>query len=231
MNCDQARPHLTALAHGTLSDALAEEVSEHLATCAVCRERAEALSAEFADARDNEAKPLTWTSKLRSIPRRILGPQVSMAMVLLLMVGIGLLYLPRLRGNADLSGSPLVDTGDTTGLRGAISPAAPLELALDPRAHRIRTREEEEALAAAAAIAARALASRDAGVTPDGSVVADASSGTDAGVVLEPPSAPPAPTPLVEGAVPTTTMPAVSDGPAAPSASTPSTTPSPPAAP
>lgn len=147
---------------------IGDELSEHLTTCAVCRERVESIALEAEASRETESKPNTWTSKLRALPRQFMGPQVSMAMVLLLMVGIGLLYLPRLRGTNDLGGSPLVDTGSLVGRNGAISPAAPLDLALDSRAHRIRTREEEEALAAAAAIVARSMANRDAGPAPDG---------------------------------------------------------------
>lgn len=167
MNCDQAKPHLSAMAHGTLPPLMGDELSEHLTTCAVCRERVESIAIEAELSRETESKPNTWTSKLRALPRQFMGPQVSMAMVLLLMVGIGLLYLPRLRGTNDLGGSPLVDTGSLVGRNGAISPAAPLDLALDSRAHRIRTREEEEALAAAAAIVARSLANRDAGPAAD----------------------------------------------------------------
>lgn len=184
MNCEQAKPHLSAYSNGTLSALIREDVGEHLATCAVCREQVERALAAIDAARENESKSDTWTSKLRLIPKRAMGPQVSMAMVLLLMVGVGLVYLPRLQRSGALEGGRLID-GSSPGRSDGIMPAARLDLALDPRNHRIRTREEEEAMAEAAAIAARALASRDAGAATDAALPEDAGLDSDAAVALE----------------------------------------------
>lgn len=201
MNCEQTKPHLAAYADGSLGSLIREEVAEHLATCAVCRDQVERAQAEIASKEEIKANTGSWTSKLRLIPTRAMGPQLSMAMVLLLMVGVGLVYLPKLQRGAGLEGGRLID-GSSPGRSDGIMPAARLDLALDPRNHRIRTREEEAAMEEAAAIAARALASRDAGIetdagpTTDGGAATDAAAGVSDNVVPTPdtPLAPPAPT-------------------------------------
>lgn len=68
----------------------------------------------------------------------VLGPQVAMAMVLMLMVGVGLYYLPGLRTSRNVPGGAIVnaDPGDEAGPSAAIQPAAPLDLRFDTRTNR-----------------------------------------------------------------------------------------------
>jgi hypothetical protein len=69
----------------------------------------------------------------------VLGPQVAMAMVLLLMVGVGLYYLPGMRTSRNVPGGAIVnaDPGDEAGPSAAVQPAAPLDLRLDTRTNRL----------------------------------------------------------------------------------------------
>ena len=71
----------------------------------------------------------------------VLGPQVAMAMVLMLVVGVGLYYLPGLRTSRNVPGGAIVnaDPGDEVGPSAAIEPAAPLDLRLDTRTNRIHS--------------------------------------------------------------------------------------------
>lgn len=71
-----------------------------------------------------------------------MGPQLGVATVLLLMVGIGLWYLPQIgdtggRGAIDVIEPEPPPMAETT----ALAPAEPLELAHDPRTGRVVTRE------------------------------------------------------------------------------------------
>jgi hypothetical protein len=70
----------------------------------------------------------------------VLGPQVAMAMVLLLMVGVGLFYLPGLRRDRAVEGGAIVnaDPGEEAGPSTTIQPAAPLDLRLDTRTNRLQ---------------------------------------------------------------------------------------------
>jgi hypothetical protein len=63
-----------------------------------------------------------------------------MAMVLLLMVGVGLFYLPGLRRDRAVEGGAIVnaDPGDEAGPSATIQPAAPLDLRLDTRTNRLQ---------------------------------------------------------------------------------------------
>lgn len=71
----------------------------------------------------------------------VLGPQVAMAMVLMLVVGVGLYYLPGLRTSRNVPGGAIVnaDPGDEVGPSAAIEPAAPLDLRLDTRTKRVHS--------------------------------------------------------------------------------------------
>jgi len=74
----------------------------------------------------------------------VLGPQVAMAMVLMLMVGVGLYYLPGLRTSRNVPGGAIVnaDPGDEAGPSAAIQPAEPLDLRLDTRTNRLHSGTE-----------------------------------------------------------------------------------------
>lgn len=73
----------------------------------------------------------------------VLGPQVAMALMLMLMVGVGLYYLPGLRSSRHVQGGAIVnvDPGDEAGPSAAIQPAAPLDLRLDKRTNRLTSGE------------------------------------------------------------------------------------------
>lgn len=88
-----------------------------------------------------------WSSFLRWLGGFAMGPQVAMAMMLLLMVGIGLWYLPGLRSRDPGGPHAILDPapGDEVGPSAGLEPAAPLDLEADPRTGRIRPREEEPA--------------------------------------------------------------------------------------
>ncbi len=77
---------------------------------------------------------------MRWISGFVLGPQVAMAMVLLLMVGVGLFYLPGLRRDRAVEGGAIVnaDPGGEAGPTTTIQPAAPLDLRLDTRTNRLQ---------------------------------------------------------------------------------------------
>jgi TolA-binding protein len=72
----------------------------------------------------------------------LMGPQVAMAMVLLVVVGIGLFWVPKLRQSRRLAG-PIVNppAGEELG-PAPLSPAEPLELALDAPQRRAAGRGE-----------------------------------------------------------------------------------------
>lgn len=88
-----------------------------------------------------------WSSFLRWIGGFAMGPQVAMAMMLLLMVGIGLWYLPGMRsrgGPGDAQAILDPAPGDEVGPSQGPEPAAPLDLEADPRTGRIRPRDEDQ---------------------------------------------------------------------------------------
>ncbi len=86
----------------------------------------------------------------------VLGPQVAMAMVLMLMVGVGLYYLPGLRTSRNVPGGAIVnaDPGDEAGPSAAIQPAEPLDLRLDTRTNRLHSGTETGAARSARAASA-----------------------------------------------------------------------------
>ncbi len=79
---------------------------------------------------------------LRWLGAIAMGPQLGVVTVLLLMVGIGLWYLPQLGGNGDRGPMDVLEpepppVSETT----ALAPAEPLQLEHDPRTGRVVTRE------------------------------------------------------------------------------------------
>ncbi|HEY8429711.1 MAG TPA: anti-sigma factor, partial [Sandaracinaceae bacterium] len=88
-----------------------------------------------------------WASFLRWLGSLAMGPQVAMAMMLLLMIGIGLWYLPGLRSRPAGDAHAILDPapGDEAGPSQGLQPAAPLDLEADPRTGRIRPRDEHPA--------------------------------------------------------------------------------------
>lgn len=85
----------------------------------------------------------SFASWLRWLGAMVMGPQLGVATVLLLVVGIGLWYLPQLGAGAGRGAAPLLEpdpqqTGETT----ALEPAEPLQLSHDPRTGRVTVEEE-----------------------------------------------------------------------------------------
>jgi hypothetical protein len=112
-------------------------------------ERPEQVAVVRETRRDDAPKPDDgegglWSSLMRWLGSLAMGPQVAMSMMLLLMVGIGLWYLPELRRHDPTDTHAILDpaTGDEAGPSGALAPAEPLALDADPRTGRIRAREE-----------------------------------------------------------------------------------------
>lgn len=85
------------------------------------------------------ASPVRWLGSF------VMGPQVAMAMMLFLMVGIGLWYLPKWRGADPMEAHDIVSTtvGDHAAPSANLQPAEPLALEEDPRRARIRPRTDE----------------------------------------------------------------------------------------
>ena len=80
---------------------------------------------------------------LRWLGAMVMGPQLGVATVLLLVVGIGLWYLPQLGGGTGRGAPPLLEpdpqqASETT----ALEPAEPLQLSHDPRTGRVTVDEE-----------------------------------------------------------------------------------------
>lgn len=88
-----------------------------------------------------------WSSLVRWLGSFAMGPQVAMATMLFLMVGIGLWYLPEWREADPLDTHAIVNpaAGDEAGPSAGILPAEPLALEEDPRRARIRPRTEDNA--------------------------------------------------------------------------------------
>jgi predicted anti-sigma-YlaC factor YlaD len=87
----------------------------------------------------------SFASWLRWLGAMVMGPQLGVATVLLLVVGIGLWYLPQLGGGGDRGATPLLEpdpqqTSETT----ALEPAEPLQLSHDPRTGRVTVEDERE---------------------------------------------------------------------------------------
>ena len=91
-----------------------------------------------AEASNGFSRFMAWLSGF------VLGPQVAMAMVLMLMVGVGLYYLPGIRQSPQVPGGAIVnaDPGDEAGPSAALEPAAPLDLRIDARTNRLQPAAE-----------------------------------------------------------------------------------------
>lgn len=132
----------------------------HAHVMAAARERAAGRASMRPDARESSPRTLAeetradslerggasglWPTLMRWLGGFAMGPQVAMSMLLLLMVGIGLWYLPDLRRQDPSDLHAIVDpaAGDEIGEAGGLAPAEPLALNVDPRTGRVHTREE-----------------------------------------------------------------------------------------
>jgi hypothetical protein len=141
MNCEQYEDPLLSLAEGDLPPDEAADVRAHAASCPRCGELLERLSAGHqlslrlpmadppaavgsrimaaarAHAAGNAGTPvaphrgLSATAILQWLREVALGPQVAMATVMLLVVAIGVWYLPDLRLEPDLRAGPVMHPG------------------------------------------------------------------------------------------------------------------------
>lgn len=93
---------------------------------------------------DEDAGP--WAAFLKWIGGFAMRPQLAMALTLLLIVGLGMWYLPTLRQSDPADAHAIVDPapGDEVGPSNSLVPAEPLDLQADPRTGRIRPREDGE---------------------------------------------------------------------------------------
>jgi TolA-binding protein len=85
-----------------------------------------------------------WAAFVRWLGGFAMGPQVAMATMLLLMVGIGLWYLPELREHDPTDDNAILDSTDEVGPSATLEPAQPLELEADPRTGRMVQAEHDE---------------------------------------------------------------------------------------
>lgn len=85
-----------------------------------------------------------WGQFLQWIGGFATRPQFAMAMMLLLMIGIGMWYLPDFRDSDPADSQAVIDPtpGDEVGPSASLQPAEPLDLEADPRTGRIRPRDE-----------------------------------------------------------------------------------------
>jgi len=98
-----------------------------------------------------------WAGFLKFIGGFAMRPQLAMAMTLLLIVGLGMWYLPTLRQN-DPADSHSIVSPDPTGEVGPsaqLEPAEPLDLEANPQTGRILPRDAEEGAAGGERVAAR----------------------------------------------------------------------------
>ncbi len=96
---------------------------------------------------DDEESSGPWAAFLKWVGGFAMRPQLAMALTLLLIVGLGMWYLPTLRQSDPADSHAIVDPapGDEAGPSTSLVPAEPLDLEADPRTGRIRTREDEAA--------------------------------------------------------------------------------------
>lgn len=94
--------------------------------------------------REDSEEPGLWSSIVHWIGGIAMRPQMAMAMTLVLMVGIGLWYLPELRRHDPADTHAIVDPapGDEVGPSASLVPAERLDLEADPHTGRIVPRED-----------------------------------------------------------------------------------------
>ena len=131
----------------------ARVMEEARARAAATRAAAEAAQAKAAptDAPTPREEPRSsfWQDLVRWIGSLAMGPQVAMAALLMLMVGMGLWYVPTLRLRPRDGATPVEPEPTTAESRSAaLEPADPLRLGVDPHTGRITPVTEEEQRAA-----------------------------------------------------------------------------------
>lgn len=97
--------------------------------------------------RESEPERAWWGELFRWLGSMAMGPQVAMATLLVLMVGLGLWSIPSLRGRgAPIGTAVLPDTAGEVGpSTGGLEPAEPLAFDFDPRTRRLEPIGDEQA--------------------------------------------------------------------------------------
>ena len=172
MRCETVDASLLDFCTGGLTPTARAEIQVHLDGCQECRDRLRTLEDAYALSRwfpqeeapsrvavalqqaaiakiesKNASTSLPSLGARGSFLRRVrsaaLGPQVAMAAVLVLAVGMGLWYVPRLGSPSTSEAGPVVSSEVSEGTEATLSPAAPLALELnDEVPTRQRTSEE-----------------------------------------------------------------------------------------
>lgn len=117
-----------------------ERASERASRPEPAREPARAPAREI----EREESGGLWGAFVRWLGGFAMGPQVAMATMLLLMVGIGLWYLPELRDHDPTDDNAILDSNDEVGPSSSLEPAQPLDLEADPRTGRMVQAEHAE---------------------------------------------------------------------------------------
>lgn len=121
-------------------------------------------------ARKPRGAPTVWQGLLDFVGRMAAARQVGMVTIMLLIVAVGLWSLPQLKHTPIAAGGTVVhpdESGEAAPSTG-VEPAEPLDLKVDLRAGRIRSRDEAPALVDVPAIAAEQPYAVDPAAPPGG---------------------------------------------------------------
>jgi TolA-binding protein len=174
MNCESCELKLRNLVQGTIENSVAAELRRHLAHCTNCRRRYEQLNRELTEGsslsqsdlsqtangcQPNDTRSLTasesdlpwytagWPRSISFVGRLAMGRQVAVAAIMLLVVAVGLWYVPQLRQRREVVGSTIThpDYSNSNGSRTSdrLKPAELLDLAIDKRSGRIHPKGSE----------------------------------------------------------------------------------------
>jgi tetratricopeptide (TPR) repeat protein len=154
------------LVGGTLEENVAAEVRSHLQICAPCRGLYEGLysnvevelggsryrstsqfRSQIAKDQRSSTEPESsfpqysagWPGSITFVGRLAMGRQVAAAAVMLVVVAVGLWYVPRLSQHPEAIGSTIThpEFSDASRALDRLKPAEPLDLAIDKRSGRI----------------------------------------------------------------------------------------------
>lgn len=172
MNCESCALNLRELVRGTLDHSTATEARKHLKQCGKCRRLYEQLTEDAplvsrplqtASSRSIVPKPIEiehsskassnappsyatgWPGSIAFVGRLAMGRQVAAAAVMLVVVAVGLWYVPQLRQRPEAVGSTLTHSAflNSEPSSDRLKPAEPLDLAIDKRSGRIHPKGVE----------------------------------------------------------------------------------------
>lgn len=132
---------------------------------------------ERAPVRDEEDGPLEGVWKW--LAGLLHGPQFAMAALLVLMVGVGLWWVPALSGPRPIAPPLVSDTPEATAHRGTLVPAEVPHLEIDPRTGRVERENAEEEGRLAEGHAERVAVADEAHVRPVLIAPTDEAEGTE----------------------------------------------------